>query len=150
MMEIRTISQKGINFIAKEEGCVLHPYKDSVGVWTIGMGNTYYEDNTKVKSTDPPISQERAYKLFRNIIKTYETAVHSLTRDDINQNQFDALVSLCYNIGVNGFRKSTLLKKVNANPKDPSITEAFKMWRSASGKPILLPRRIREAKFYFS
>lgn len=149
-MEIRSISQKGIDFIAKEEGCVLHPYKDSVGVWTIGIGSTYWENGQKIKSTDPVISQERAYKLFRDVVKSYETAVHSLTRDDINQNQFDALVSLCYNIGVNGFRKSTLLKKVNANPKDPSITEAFKMWSMAGVKPILLGRRIREAKLYFS
>jgi lysozyme len=149
-MEIRTISQEGIDFIAKEEGCVLHPYKDSVGVWTIGIGSTYWENGTKIKPTDPSISQERAHHLFRNVIKSYETAVHSLTRDDINQNQFDALVSLCYNIGVNGFRKSTVLRKVNANPKDPSIVDAFKMWRNAGSKPILLGRRIREAKLYFS
>lgn len=148
--EIRFISPNGINFLIKEEGIILKPYRDSVGIPTIGIGCTYYENGQKVKMTDPPITRDRAIGLFKNVLAAYEIAVWSNTRDDINQNQFDALVSICYNIGVNGLKGSTLLKKVNANPNDPSINEAFKMWKNAGGKPILLNRRIREANLYFS
>ena len=148
--EIRFISPNGINFLIKEEGIILKPYRDSVGIPTIGIGCTYYENGQKVKMTDPPITRDRAIGLFKNVLAAYEIAVWSNTRDDINQNQFDALVSICYNIGVNGLKGSTLLKRVNANPNDPSINEAFKMWKNAGDKPILLNRRIREANLYFS
>jgi lysozyme len=149
-MEIKQMDNKGIEFLVQEEGIVLKPYLDFAGVPTIGVGCTYYENGTRVKMTDPPISRERAIALFRTVLKNYETTVWSVTRDDINQNQFNALVSICFNIGVNGFKGSTLLKRVNAAPNDPNITEAFKMWRNSGGKPILLGRRIREAKLYFS
>lgn len=151
MIEIKTISDKGIDFIAKEEGLILHPYKDAVGIPTIGIGNTYYENGERVKMTDPPITKERAKKLFKNVVQHYEAAVWSVTRDDINQNQFDALVSLAYNIGIPGFKGSTVLKRVNTNPSDPRIRQAFELWRNAgSKKGILLGRRQREADLYFS
>ena len=148
--EIQHLSKKGLEFIGREEGCMLKPYLDSVGVPTIGYGNAYYENGVRVKMSDPPISKDRALSLFLNILGFYEKAVWSNTRNDINQNQFDALVSLTYNIGVNGFKNSTVLKLVNKNPSDPKITDAFKMWKNAGGKPILLKRRIREANLYFS
>ncbi|MCC6288763.1 MAG: lysozyme [Chitinophagaceae bacterium] len=150
LTEVQHLSKTGLAFIGKEEGCILKPYLDSVGVPTIGFGNTYYENGVRVKLSDPPISKDRALSLFLNILSLYEKTVWSNTRDDINQNQFDALVSLTYNIGVNAFKKSTVLKLVNKNPADIKITDAFKMWKNAGGKPILLNRRIREAKLYFS
>lgn len=146
-MEIKSMDLAGINFLVKEEGLKLKPYLDSKGIPTIGVGCTYYEDGKRVKITDPAITRERAIQLFRNILNLYETTVWSVTRDDINQKQFNALVSICFNIGVNGFKGSTLLTRVNSNPQDPKITDAFLMWR----KPIeLLARRKREAQFYFS
>lgn len=147
-MGIKQVSPNGLKFIAKEEGCVLKPYKDSVGIPTIGVGCTYYESGERVKMTDSPISEVRALQLFKNLLKTYELAVYASTRDDINQNQFDALVSLCFNIGTGAFKKSTLLKKVNSNPNDPAIGAAFEMWKNAGGKPILLNRRKREYQLY--
>jgi len=146
-MEIKNLDQAGINFLVVEEGMVLHPYLDSVKVPTIGVGCTYYEDGRRVTMNDPSISKDRAISLFKNVLKNYEQAVWSLTRDDINQNQFNALVSICYNIGVNGFKGSTLLRLVNQNPNDPAIVDAFRMWRKPA---VLLPRRNREAKLYFS
>jgi lysozyme len=150
-MEIKSVDQAGIDFIAKEEGCILRPYLDSVGVPTIGIGCTYYPGGIRLKMTDPSITREKAYDLFKAVLHHYETAVWSFTRDDINQNQFNALVSICYNIGVNGFRSSTLLKRVNQDPSNPDIREAFLMWsRAGSNKSALLGRRKREAKLYFS
>lgn len=143
-------SAKGMDFIAKEEGLVLKPYLDSVNKPTIGVGSTYWEDGTPVKMTDKPISRDRAFSLFATTLKRYEDAVNKAVPRPINQNQFDALVSLCYNIGTAGFSSSTVAKRVNANPCDPTIKAAFEMWKNAGGKPILLGRRRREASLYFS
>ncbi len=148
--EIQTVSKAGLQFIGQEEGCILRPYKDAVGIATIGFGNTYYENGVRVKMTDPAITMTRALILFKTILPTYEKAVWSSTRDDINQNQFDALVSLCYNIGVGAFKGSTVLKRVNADPSDKTIKQAFEMWKMAGNRPILLSRRQREAALYFS
>lgn len=150
MKEIREMSNKGIQFLIQEEGLVKRVYKDSVGVWTIGIGSTYWENGERVKSTDGPISTERAIALFRYTLKQYEHAVYSMTRDDINHNQFDALTSFTYNVGVAGFKGSTLLKKVNANKEDKTIKAAFELWKNAGGRPILLGRRKREAALYFT
>lgn len=148
--EIRKVSAKGIEFLIAEEGLRLKPYKDSVGIATIGVGCTYYENGKRVTMQDPAITKDRAIELFKNLLKTYELAVYSTTRDDINQNQFDALVSLCFNIGVAAFKRSTVLKRVNANPLNKTIEGAFLMWRNAGSKPILLKRRQREIALYFT
>lgn len=143
-------SQKGIDFIIKEEGIVLKPYLDSVKKPTIGIGSTYWEDGTPVKMTDKPITRDRAISLFQNTLKRYEAQVNKTVTRPINQNQFDALVSLCYNIGTAGFAGATVGKKVQANPCDPDIRYWIEAWRNAGGKPILLGRRQREADLYFS
>lgn len=148
MAEIKALDQAGLDFLANEEGLRLSPYLDSVGIPTIGIGMTYYPDTGKrVTLKDPKLTKEQAQEMFKQIVIPYETAVWSVTRDDINQNQFNALVSLSYNIGVNGFKGSTVVKRLNKNPQDPTIAKAFEMWK----KPIvLLGRRKREAKLYFS
>lgn len=148
--EIRKVSARGIEFLIAEEGLRLKPYLDSVKIPTIGVGCTYYESGKRVTMQDPAITKERAIELFRNLLKSYELAVYSTTRDDLNQNQFDALVSLCFNIGVSAFKGSTVLKRVNKNPLDKTIADAFLMWKNAGGKPILLKRRQREAELYFT
>lgn len=145
-MEIKELSDYGIKFLMSNEGVILHPYLDTKGIPTIGVGNTFYEDGSKVKMTDPPITKERAMELFKYILKNYELAVYSNTRDDINQNQFDSLVSLCYNIGVNGFKNSTLVKKINNNSDDVVVKAAFLMWKNP---PEIMGRRNREVALYF-
>jgi lysozyme len=147
MAEITRMDEAGLNFLIKEEGIVLHPYLDTVGVATIGVGCTYYESGKKVTMADPPITKERAILLFKNLLNNYELTVYSVTRDDINQNQFNALCSLCFNIGVNAFKTSTVVKKVNLNPNTLIIGDAFMMWKKPKE---LIPRRQREVKLYFS
>lgn len=137
----------GIDFLIKEEGLRLKPYLDSKGIPTIGIGNTYYENGKRVTMKDPAITKEQAVQLFKSILVFYEIAVWSVTRDDINQNQFNALTSLCYNIGVNAFKGSTVVRLLNKNPNNPKIAAAFEMWRNPK---VLLGRRKREHKLYFS
>jgi len=106
----------------------LKPYKCPAGVWTIGMGNTFYEDGKKVAPNDPAITKERAYAIFRVAIAYFEKQVDAYTTDAVNQHQFDALVDFAYNAGVGSLKASTLLKKVNINPNDPSIANEFMKW----------------------
>ena len=149
---VTNISDNGIAMIEVFEGLKLKPYLCSAKVPTIGIGSTYYEDGKRVKMTDTAITKERAYELFRNTVKTYVQKVDSFTRDDINQNQFDSLVSLAYNIGVEAFRKSSVLRRVNANPNDPKIPSAFNMWVKSGRKTVkgLVIRRKKEGENYMS
>ena len=140
------ISRKGIDLIKKFEGCRLKAYRCSAGVPTIGYGNTYYEDGSKVKIGDV-ITQERAESLLKELVKKY---YHQHT--NITQNQFNAITSFCYNVGNGNYNKSTLKKKLLANPNDPTIRNEFMKWNKAGGKELLglTRRRKAEADLYFS
>ena len=142
-------SQAGLDLIAKYEGIRLKAYKCSAGVWTVGIGSTRYEDGSPVQAGDVLPSEAAAYKLFANTLGQYERAVSKLS--GLKQCQFDALVSLCYNIGVGAFGKSTVFKRVANNPDDPTIRDGFMMWNRAGGKVIqgLINRRKAEADHYF-
>lgn len=152
-MEIESLDQVGINFLINQEGIVLHPYMDSVGVCTIGIGCTYYPTTgLKVKMSDPVLTRQQAIDMFMLMVKPYELAVYSTTRDDITQNEFNSLAAITYNIGVNGFKGSTLLKRVNNNPSDQvGIGEAFLMWDKAGGKvdSDIVALRKRQISLYF-
>jgi len=151
-----TISQNGIDLIKGFEGLILHVYLDIAHVPTVGYGSTYYEDGTKVKMTDPPITQERAENLLRLVVNQTAKEVDALIVGTINQNQFDALTSFTYNTGVGALKSSTLRRLVNANPSDPAIRDAFMMWTKVRQDGKLVPssalktRRKKEADLYFS
>ena len=151
-MKITKLSQKGLELIKSFEGLSLKPYVCAGGINTIGYGNTYYTNGKKVTLQDKPITKEQAEELIKHSLSTYEKAVDSFCRDDISQSQFDALVSFAYNLGTGALQKSTLIKKVNANPKDVTIADEFLRWNKANGKVIagLTRRRQAEANLYFS
>lgn len=147
---MKKLSNRGKDLISNFEGLRLKPYKCSAGIPTIGIGCTYYENHQRVKMTDPPITKERAYELFNIIVKPYESAVNSFVKSNINQNQFDALVSLCYNIGVGNFSQSSVLKQINIDPNSDLVEGAWKLWVKSKGKTIpgLMNRRIKEIEYY--
>jgi lysozyme len=151
-MKVTKISQKGLDLIKRFEGLSLKPYLCPASIATIGYGNTYYTDGKKVKLTDPSITQAKAEELLKFLIQSYEKSVDSFCRDDISQHQFDALTSFAYNCGVNNLQSSTLLKKVNLNPNDPTIRAEFMKWNKGAGKVLagLTKRRQAEADLYFS
>jgi lysozyme len=111
-----------------------------------------YENGKKVSLKDTIITEQRATELLSNSLKNLEQHVDSFCRDDINQNQFDALVSFAFNLGPYNLKSSTLLKKVNKNPNDPTIRDEFMRWTKAGGKVLkgLVERRQCEADLYFS
>jgi len=148
MAKITKISKKGLDIIKRFEGFSSTPYLCPAGVPTIGWGSTRYSDGRKVKMTDPPLSKEEGERLLISTLASFERDVDAFCRDDINQNQFDALVSFAYNCGSAALKGSTLLKKVNINPKDPTIKDAFIAWKYSGGKPLLLNRRLLEWELY--
>jgi lysozyme len=151
-MKITKLSQKGLELIKSFEGLSLKPYVCAGGINTIGYGSTYYTNGKKVTLQDKPITKEQAEELIKHSLSTYEKAVDSFCRDDISQSQFDALVSFAYNLGTGALQKSTLIKKVNANPQDPTIKAEFFKWNKAGGRALagLTKRRQAEADLYFS
>ncbi len=152
-MAITQLDQAGLTLITQFEGCVLHPYLDQVGIPTIGIGMTYYPDSSAaVTMQDPPITQQQADDYFIQIAQPYASAVHFATVPVLNQNQFNALFSFCYNIGIAGFKGSTVLKLVNQNITDNTLLQAFLMWDKAGGNVLqaLVARRTKEYNVYIS
>jgi lysozyme len=140
------LDDNGYNELHKREGLKLKPYLDTQGVATIAMGNTYYLDGKKVTMQDKSITIREAYKLGRVTSDNFAKQVNALLTKEVTQNQFNGLVSLAYNIGINGFKTSTVLKRVNINPNDPAIKGAFMMWTK---NKELIGRRKSEVEQYF-
>lgn len=144
------ISENGLNLIKQFEGLSLVPYLCSAGVPTIGWGNTFYENMKKVTMQDEAITRERADSLFNFLVTSnFVNVVNRLVIVDINQNQFDALVSFVYNLGSGNFEKSTLLKKVNQSDFIGASLE-FEKWNKANGKVLngLTKRRLAEKELF--
>ena len=139
------ISEKGLNLIKEFEGLRLKPYKDAVGIPTIGYGNTYYEDGRKVSLSDPAITEERATALLKMVVKRYEDAINRYVQVPITQNQFDALVSFAYNIGNENVRKSTLMKLLNRKQYTEAADQLLR-WNKAGGKTLKGLTRRRQAE----
>ena len=144
------LNKEGADLIKSFEGCKLKAYQCSAKKWTIGYGNTFFEDGTLVKIGDA-ITQEKAEQLFELIANEFSEKVAKLVPSHITPNQFGALTSFAYNCGVVNLQKSTLLKKVNANHNDPSIKAEFLKWNKAGGKVLagLTRRREAESNLYF-
>ena len=144
------MNKAGKDLIKSFEGCKLVAYQCSAGRWTIGYGNTFFEDGTPVKPGDR-VTQPKAEQLFELIVGNFADKVAKEIKTILTENQFAAIVSLAYNIGMGNLQKSTLLKKVNFNPNDPTIRGEFARWNKAGGKVLagLTRRRAAEAKLYF-
>ena len=138
-------SHKGIALIKEFEGLRLKAYKCPGGVWTIGYGHTAGVKPGMV------ISEAQAEEYLMADLIASEKYLNDLGLA-INQNQFDALISFIYNVGTGNFSRSTLLRKVRANPQDNSIMDEFLRWVYSKGRvlPSLQRRRLAEMKLYFS
>lgn len=145
-----TISQKGIEFICACEGFKAAPYQDSVGIWTIGYGTIMYPNGTRVKATDKPVTQIQAMEYLKYHVDTFVKA--ELSTMKFTQNQYDAIASLVYNIGITAWNKSTLKKRITLGDTDANIRDGFMMWVKAGGVTVkgLVTRRQHEADMYFS
>lgn len=137
--------------IRKYEGLRLRAYICPSGLATIGYGATFYENGSRVQMGDV-ITIERADKLLHMQVKLFADEVKRVVNSEINENQLGALTSFCFNVGGAAFGKSTLAKKVNKNPNDPTIRDEFMRWTRGGGKvlPGLVKRREEEANLYYA
>jgi len=146
------LNNAGYLLITEFEGFSAKPYLCSAKIPTIGYGNTYYSDNKRVTMLDKEITKVQAFEMFKTIADRFADKVNKLVTGPLNQNQFNALVSLAYNIGTGNFANSTILKKVNKNHNNTSIELEFKKWNKVNKKEVagLTKRRLYESKVYFS
>ena len=144
-------SENGLNFIENLEGCKLTSYKCPAGIWTIGIGSTRYADGSAVKQGQTLANKQAALDLLANTIAPFEHAVNAIGVT-LNQNQFDALVSLCYNIGASNFASSTLVKLLKSGADKTEIADQFLRWDKANGKSLagLTHRRQVERTLFLS
>ncbi len=142
---IMKASEKAYSLIRQFEGLRLAAYRCPAGVWTIGFGHT----SEVVPGMS--ITKEQAEEFLMQDIVAAENIVNAECLN-LRQCQFDALVSFVFNVGGGNFRKSTLLKKIKANPDDNSIMDEFLLWVHARGVvlPGLQKRRLVEMRLYFS
>jgi lysozyme len=140
------ISKNGIELIKLFEGCKLKSYKCPAGIWTIGYGNTFYLDGSKI-SMGQKISQDEADMLLLKLLPKYEAIVDRNIKVIVNQNQYDALVSFCWNCG----SSESLFRLVNIKATDEII---HKWWTThyvmGGGKVLagLVRRRKVEADLF--
>ena len=146
------LDSKGYDLIKTFEGLSLKPYLCSAKVPTIGYGNTFYTNGVKVTISDAPITQEKANEMLKVIADSFALKVSKIVPSGLTQNQFNALVSFAFNLGVQALTNSTLLRLVKINPNDGNIAKQFLRWNQAGGKVVdgLTKRRIKESALYFS
>ena len=128
----RQISQHGLAKLKQWEGLKTKAYQDTGGVWTIGYGHTAAAGEPKPKA-GMVITAPDAERILLKDLTQYEAAVESLVKVKLNDNQFAALVSFVYNIPLASFKKSKLLKKLNAGNYDAVPTELMK-WVNVNHK----------------
>lgn len=139
------IGTSGLKLLKEFEGCKLTAYRDVAGVWTIGYGHT------RTAREGMKITQAEANRLLAQDLDEFEGAVWEACTEVPNRNQFDAMVSLAFNIGVAGFRRSTVLRLHNAG-NFTGAARAFSMWNKAGGqvRAGLTRRRAAEAALYLT
>lgn len=140
-----TTSAAGIKLIKKFEGCELTSYHDAVGVLTIGYGHTGPDVHEQ-----QVISESEAEQLLRKDLKYFEESIQSSLKVPVNQNQFDALVSFSYNVGVGALQSSTLLKLLNSKTDKKIVAGEFLKWVKAGDQtlPGLVTRRKTEQELF--
>ncbi|EFP1212129.1 lysozyme [Salmonella enterica] len=141
------ISDSGLAALKREEGCKLTAYTDSRGIWTIGTGHTGKVDGVAVHR-GMTITQDTADRLLRDDLSWVEHCIAERVTVVLNQNQYDALCSLIFNIGASAFISSTVRRQLNAG-NYTAAADAFLKWSRAGSNPTLLaPRRGRERAMF--
>jgi lysozyme len=135
---------EGLALIKSFEGWRAEAYRDAVGIWTIGYGHTAMAGSPKPVQ-GMKISKIVGEQLLKRDLVKYERAVNNAVTVDINQNQFDALVSFCYNVGPGNFRKSSVLSRTNQGRFD-EVPARLLLWNKAGGKVLNGLTRRRKAE----
>ncbi|MEO9385901.1 lysozyme [Chromobacterium phragmitis] len=138
------INAAGLNLIKQFEGLRLIAYQDAVGIWTIGYGHTGPD-----VAPGKAITQLQADQLLQNDLARFESGVSNLVKVPLNANQFSALVSFSYNLGLGNLQSSTLLRLLNQRDYAGAAGQ-FPRWDKAGGRvlPGLSRRRLAEQALF--
>jgi len=139
---LMAIAESTLEFITKEEGKRNKMYKDSKGLPTIGVGHLIRPAEQHLLTAT--LSDEEVKDLLRSDLKWCSETVENAVKVPLNQNQFDALYSLCFNIGPTAFRNSTVVRRLNAGDYQ-GAADAILMWN----KPAVLQKRRQREKELF-
>jgi lysozyme len=141
---IMAIAESTLSFITKEEGSKNKAYHDSKGLLTIGVGHLIRADEPHL--VNAVLTDEQVKDLLKNDLKWCSEAVEGAVKVPLQQAQFDALYSLCFNIGPTAFKNSTVVKRLNANDYK-GAADAILMWNKPA---VLQKRRERERDLFLS
>ncbi|CAB4433178.1 unnamed protein product [Rhizophagus irregularis] len=147
MRRAQNVNKEGLDLIEEFEGFYPNFYKDPVGIKTIGYGHAcHVHDCSKIQ---PPISLAEGETLLKSDLAVFESCVESLTRTNLNPDQFSALVSFTFNLGCGAYQQSTLRMKLNAGDTKGASLE-FAKWVYGGGKklPGLVRRRNAERDLF--
>ena len=144
------INDKGFALICEFEGCRTEAYQDAVGVWTIGYGHTSVAGPPTV-GPGVTVTRAEATGILMRDVEIVSAGVKSAITSPLNDNQFSALVSFAYNVGLGNFRSSSVLRSVNACRFD-QVPADLALWVKAGGKvlPGLIRRRAAEAALFLA
>ena len=144
------VNEHGLALIKRFEGFRAAAYRDATGVWTIGYGHTSMAGEPRVTSRTV-ISRNEATIILARDINTFAEGVVKALKVKVNDNQFSALVSFAYNVGLGNFQKSSVLATVNAQDF-VAVGHRLSLWNKAGGKvlPGLVKRRAAEAELFAS
>lgn len=143
---MRRINKAGLDLLKGFEGLSLKPYLDGGGVPTIGYGTIMYEKQKPVSMRDAPITEERATELLEWELEQKCSGVEHYVTVEINDNEFAALVSFAYNLGLGSLHGSTLLKLLNAGADRSAVADQFLRWNKDNGLEVPGLTRRRQAE----
>ena len=144
---------KALTFIKKAEGGLyLKSYLDSGGVATIGYGSTYDFDKQRKVQMGDIITKEQAERWLQITTSKDAEEIKRIVKVPLNNNQLNALISLSYNIGINAFKTSTMLKLLNSGADKNEVAQQFDRWVFDNGVKVkgLINRRNAEKNLFLS
>lgn len=153
----RLVSEDAIKLIVTFEGIakrgsdgLIYPYHDVVGYPTIGIGHLLSREKWEDLSKYTPITLDQAYAIKMRDLDKFSVGVSRLITCTLNDNEFGALVSLAFNIGLGNLQASTLRRKLNRGDSREECALEFLKWDKAGGQKIrgLTRRRVAESKFF--
>jgi lysozyme len=144
------MTDEGLALIKRMEGLRLTAYRDAVGVWTIGYGHTAMAGAPEVRA-GMTISNAEAHDILARDVEVFAKGVRAVVQIKLTDQQFSALVSFAYNVGLGGFKRSSVLAAVNAGDFD-AVPRRLNLWTKAGGKvlPGLVRRRAAEGALFMS
>jgi lysozyme len=145
----RKVSDEGLEFIKDKEGVALEVYLDPVGIPTVGVGHVLTREERKIWKVGMKADQEQVVDWLREDVRKAEDGVNSWVTVALSQEGFDALVSFVFNVGVDAFKRSTLLKRINQGRILDAAAE-FERWVFSKNRklPGLVTRRSEEKNLF--